>query len=93
MAKKVKVLEMSERIHLVCIKDFTVPINRYRLYLYYPAKDRYGYPTEHRKELSRYEDFQSVLYHVSDLFAENRIYLSPPTDSIIAWNNRYCGKA
>lgn len=90
MAKKVKVLEISERIHLVCIKDLTVPINPYRLYLYYPAKDRYGYPTEHRKELTRYEDFPSVLYHIRDLFTENRMYLSP--DAIIAWNNRYCGK-
>ena len=89
MATKTKVLEISECIHLVCIRHNSEPVNPYRLYLLYPAKDRYGYPTEHRKELIRYADFPSVLYHIKDMLTENNLYRSP--DAILAWNKRYCG--
>ena len=90
MATRTKVLEISECIHLVCIRHNDATVNPYRLYLFYPAKDRYGYPTEHRKELTRYADFQSVMWHIKDLFTENNMYRSP--EKIIAWNKEYCGK-
>lgn len=90
MAARTKVLEISDYIHLVCIKYNNDDYNPYRLYLFYPDKDRCGYPTEHRKELTRYADFQSVICHIKDLFIRN--YPCFAVNNIIAWNNAYCGK-
>ena len=49
------------RVSCVYIHNTTNP---YRLYTLTRATDRYGYPTEHRKQIAKYADLTSVLYHV-----------------------------
>lgn len=84
---KTKVLEMNDILHLVCILDKTGRFNIYRLYLFYPGKDKYGYMTEHRKQLACYGDMHSVICHVYDMYKagmQHKTY-----DIIIAWNKEY----
>ena len=84
---KTKVFEMKDMIHLIGILDTTGKYNVYRLYLVYPGRDKYGYMTEHRKQLATYGDMHSVICHVSDIYKTGMQY--KPYDMILAWNNQY----
>ena len=84
---KTKVFEMKDTIHLVCINDRTGKYAAYRLYLLYPGKDKYGYCTEHRKQLANYGDMHSVICHVSDLYKAGMQH--KPYDIVLAWNKQY----
>lgn len=84
---KSKVLDINDSLHLVCIKDRSGRFVVYRLYLFYPAKDKYGYCTEHRKQLAAYGDMHSVICHISDMYKAGMQY--KPYDIILAWNKQY----
>ena len=63
---KKKVLDINEDgLHLVCIKDTDAKGNPYRLYQVY-YKDGW-----HRKQLAKYENFASIMYHIAEF---NRIW-------------------
>ena len=88
MASKTKVLDIIDRIHLVCILDNTGKFSVYRLYLVYNARhETYGYYTERRKQLAKYGDMASVLCHVKDMFVYGIQYKSVP--DIISWSDKY----
>lgn len=88
---KTKVLDINDNLHLVCIKDSSRKYNPYRLYLFFPAKDRYGYPTEHRKQIAEYGDMHSIVCHVSDLY---KVGMQNEThDRVLAWNKQYYNPA
>lgn len=84
---KTKVFEMREDLHLACIKDRTGKFTVYRLYLFFPARDKYGYCTEHKKQLAAYGDMHSVICHISDLYKAGMQY--KPYDVVLAWNKEY----
>lgn len=84
---KNKVLDINDSLHLVCIKDRSGRFAVYRLYLFYPGKDKYGYCTEHRKQLASYGDMHSVICHISDMYKAGMQY--KPYDIILAWNKQY----
>lgn len=84
---KTKVFEMKDRIHLIGILDTSGKFNVYRLYLVYPGQDKYGYYTEHRKQLATYGDMHSIICHISDMYRSGIQYL--PHEDIIAWNKQY----
>ena len=57
-----KVLEINEDgIHVVCIKTEADKVNPYKLYKVWWDQ---GW---HRKELTRYGEFKSVLWHIAQL--------------------------
>lgn len=73
MANRTKVLEINDSIHgLVCVRCNNEKYNPYRLYLVYPDKDKYVYPTRHRKQLAVYGDMASVICHIRDLYIYGR---------------------
>lgn len=84
---KTKVFEMKEDLHMVCIKCRTGKFTVYRLYLFFPARDKYGYCTEHKKQLAAYGDMFSVICHIFDLYRAGMQY--KPYDIILAWNREY----
>lgn len=84
---KIKVLDISEYIRIVCTRDTGININPYRLYIVYKSIDRYGYPAEHKKQVARYQDMSSILCMVKDLYTSGIQF--KPIDSIIAWCKRY----
>lgn len=84
---KTKVLDIREDLHLVCVKDSSKKYPVFRLYLFYLAKDRYGYWTEHKKQIAVYGDMHSVICHISDLYKAGMQY--KPVDTILAWNKQY----
>lgn len=89
MANKNKVLSITDSIiNLVCIRDNSSKYNPYLLYLVYPAKDRYGYPTKHKKLLIKYGDMTSVIHHIRDLYVFGFPYKT--VSEILAWNKAYC---
>ena len=57
-----KVLTINENgLHLECIKDMTTNRNPYRLYsIWFDT----GW---HRKEIARYQDFTSILWHIAQM--------------------------
>ena len=85
--KTIKVLDICDYVHLVCIKDLTTNCNPYRLYLVYRSLDKYGYPANHKKQLAAYQDFASVICHVKDLYLSGIQYR--PIDDILTWNRQY----
>ena len=86
--KTIKVLDIQDYIHLVCVKDLTIDCNQYRLYIVYKAMDpKYGYCTQHKKCIAKYGDMSSVLCQVRDLYIHNVQYR--PIDYILAWNKQY----
>lgn len=89
MSRKQKVLEISGSFNcLVCIRDNTKQYNPYYLYLVYPDKDRYGYPTRHKKQLAVYGDMTSVICHIRDMYVYGG-FLFKGTSDIITWNKDY----
>ena len=85
-----KVLEIKDYLHLVCIKDSNNK-NPYRLYLLFHEKDRYGYWTEHKRQLVSYGDMHSVICFIADLYRAGIQY--KPVDIILAWNKQYHNNA
>ena len=89
MAKYTKVLSINDSIcGLVCVRCNAEKYNPYRLYLVYPDKDRYGYPTRHRKQLAVYGDMTSVICHIRDLYQYGGFQYKGISD-ILAWNKQY----
>jgi len=82
-----KVLDIHDHINLVCIKNCNARYNPYRLYLIYPAHDKYGYPTKHRKQLAQYADMTSIICHIKDLYLNSVQYKS--VEQILSWNKQY----
>ena len=89
MARRIKVLTITEGMHLECIK--IVPksgekvTNPYRLYLLYHARDCNGYPAIHRKQLAAYSDFYSIVCHIKDIM----VTAGWNIEDILSWNKRY----
>lgn len=89
MAKHTKVLDINDSIHgLICIRCNDEKYNPYRLYLVYPDKDRYGYPTRHKKQLAVYGDMSSVICHIRDLYTYGGFAYNS-TSEILRWNKNY----
>lgn len=90
ISSKTKVLSITDSIiNLVCIRDNNPDcVNPYLLYLVYPAKDKYGYPTRHKRILIRYADMTSVIHHIRDLYVFGFPYKT--VSEILAWNKAYC---
>ena len=85
---KYKVMSITDSIcHLVCIRDYYAKYNPYLLYLVYPAKDRNGYPTRHRKLLAKYGDMTSVACYIRDLYLFGFVWKT--VSEILAWNESY----
>ena len=92
MKRTVKVLDVIDTIRLSCFleTDSETGDRTYRLVLFVPGKDRYGYRTEHRKTIAKYADMASVLCMVRDIYCYY-IY-DKPYDDIISWCAAYYGK-
>lgn len=89
MSNKTKVLSITDSIiNLVCIRDNNAKYNPYLLYLVYPAKDQYGYPTMHKKMLIKYADMTSVIHHIKDLYVFG--FPHKTVSEILEWNEAYC---
>lgn len=58
---------VGNSIWLSCVYFHNDTINPYRLYKHYIAKGKDGYNTEHKKQIAKYGDLTSVLYHVYQL--------------------------
>lgn len=92
MSSKIKVLSITDsKYHFICIKDTTTNCNPYRLYISYPAQDRYGYYTRHKKCIAAYEDMCSILCHIRDIYLYSG-FEHKDMDYILAWNDSYYGK-
>ena len=90
MSKNCKVLSIvGPNMDLLCIKDTQTKYNPYRLYLVYPDKDKYGYPTRHRKLLVKYQDMTSIICHIRDLYLFGFDYKDK--SNVLLWNKQYCG--
>lgn len=88
MSKTMKVFDVQDNIHLICIKNNMAANNPYRLYLIYNARhETYGYYTQRRKCIAQYGDMASILCHVRDMYVNGIQYRSVP--DIIAWNKEY----
>jgi hypothetical protein len=62
-----KVLSINENgLHLECIRDDTRTSNRYGLYRVWWDQG------DHRKLIVRYEDFNSILWHIAEMTILNR---------------------
>lgn len=57
-----KVLDIEDTMHYICIKHEDTNCNPYRLYRVW--KDS-GY--KKRRQIAKYDDFESVLWHVLDI--------------------------
>ena len=56
-----QVLEINENgLHIVCIKDDDKS-NKYRLYKVWWEQGK------HRKQIAKYDDFESILWHIHQL--------------------------
>ena len=86
MSKTTKVLEIKDYPHLVCVRH-NGSVNPYRLYLFYPGKDKFGYSTEHKKQLAAYADIHSVICHINDMYKADVQYKT--ADMILVWNKQY----
>ena len=63
-----KIMDINENgKHFVCIYNAADKMTPYRLYQLYWASGKYGM-TQRRKQLARYSDMKSVLYHVYSAF-------------------------
>lgn len=63
MGKTMKVLDIHNGpIRYHCIKQLDVSINPYRLYRLEWREGRW-----HKKQIARYQDFQSVVWHVYNI--------------------------
>lgn len=65
--KTQKILEIrSNGLHVECIRDNSTTYNPYRvIYVWYD----HGW---HRKTLVKYQDFESVIYYLSDIVRQGR---------------------
>lgn len=87
--KTCKVLDIDYFVRLVCIKNIgTSEKYPFWLYLIYKTIDKYLWPTQHQKMLAKYDNMESVLCHINDMFDSGIQYR--PIDSILAWNKEYC---
>ena len=94
MASKIKILSINYGINLQCIriipKTGEKENNPFRLYLLYTGRDKYGYPAKKRIQIAKYGNFDSVIYHIKDMFSAGLAGLS--IDYIIAWNKDYSSR-
>lgn len=92
MCNKQTVLKITGKVNdIVCVKDKTVKYNPYRLYIVFPAKDKYGYPTTHRKQIVQYTDMNSIICHIRDMYLYGK-FETRGTDYILEWNRQYIGQ-
>ena len=91
--KTQKVLDLCCGIHLVCIRTLSVnghyPANPYRLYILYHARNRHGYPTQHRKCIAKYGDMASILCMIKDMYIDYVQDLQ--IENVVAWCKQYYG--
>ena len=87
MSSTMKVLDIADSIHLVCIKHISSNSNPYRLYIVYSQQNEYGYYTKRRKQLAAYGNMASVICHIKDMYV-NDVHLNS-IDFIIKWNKAY----
>lgn len=69
MTRQVMKIELFGRRYSV---TFTEGTNRnpFTLYEITTAPGRYGYPTDRRRTLARYQNFESCLYHLQEIRPE-----------------------
>ena len=65
---KHKIFEISWKgLRVSCIYFHNDTVNPYRLYLHMMKRHEKGYYTDSKKQIAKYSDIQSVLYHVYTL--------------------------
>ena len=68
MAKTTKVLDITEMgAHITCVRDNEAKMNKYSVYYEFYTWDG-NFAKKHKKKLVSYEEFDSVLVYVRDLF-------------------------
>lgn len=82
-----KVLDIHDRIHLVCTytQNATDP---YRLYLTYKSYDSTkGYTATHKHLIAKYADMTSVICMIKDIYIN--YVQNKPIDQVLAWCKHY----
>lgn len=89
--KQRKIMQITDGINIECIERIQTSgereYNPYRVYLLYHGRDKYGFPSVHRKQIAKYGDFFSVICFIHDLYRSG--VNGWTVDDIFEWCDSY----